>query len=212
MRLFAVTPIHVPEDELARRQERYDGLCPPGVTIDLVDIGADAPQAMDTPEQIEAAEVLMQQRLRAVAPGYDGVLPDCVLDPAVTALGDELGVPVFGILRLSLAYAVATGRRCAAVTRNKAIADALQAQVDAYGWGRHFVGVRVLDLDFDAIADDSRWNAALGDAVADLTAAGAEWIVNGCSAVDVQHDDPAAARVVDPVATALALIGAGELA
>lgn len=210
MRLFAVTPIHVSADELTRRRERYNRLCPPGVTVDLVDLGADAPTAMDTAEQIEAAETLMQKALRNAPAGYDGLLPDCVLDPAVIALGDTSAVPVFGILRLSIAYALATGRRVGAVARNRPIADALTTQVAAYGWGDQFAGVRVLDLDFDAIADDTRWNNAVGTALADLGAAGAEWVVNGCSAVDVDQR-ATGVRLVDPVETALALIGAGEV-
>lgn len=210
MRLFAVTPIHVTDDELNRRRERYSRLCPPGVSLDLVDIGADAPTAMDTAEQIEAAEALMQKALRNAPEGYDGLLPDCVLDPGVSALGDESVLPVYGILRLSIAYSLATGRRVGAVTRNQAIADALLAQVAAYGWAETFVGVRVLNLSFDAIADDSKWNAALGSAVADLSNAGAQWVINGCSAVEVGHEE-SGARVIDPVAMALSLIGAGQV-
>ena len=83
MRLFAVTPIHVVDEELHRRQERYRRLCPPGVTLDLIDIGPDAPTAMDTAEQIEAAEKLMQRALLDAPAGYDGLLPDCVLDPEI---------------------------------------------------------------------------------------------------------------------------------
>jgi allantoin racemase len=211
MRIFAVTPIHVSDDELRRRQQRYQRLAPAGVQIELHDIGPDAPPAMDTSEQIEASEVLLRQALSGTGPGYDGVLPDCVLDPAITALGDSLDVPVFGILRMSMLYAVSTGRRIGALTRNQPIADALIAQVEAYGLSRHLIGVEVMDLDFDAIADDRRWNAAAGSAAAKLTAAGAGWIINGCSAVDVDAT-PASGRIVDPVATALALIGAGELA
>lgn len=210
MRLFAVTPIHVTDAELARRQERYTRLCPPGVTLDLVDLGADAPTTMDSAEQIEAAEQLMRTALGAAPAGYDGLLPDCVLDPAVTTLGDRTGIRVFGILRLSVGYALATGRRVGAVTRNQAIADALAAQIASYGWADRFVGVEVLDLDFDAIADDSRWNAALGDATGKLGVAGADWVINGCSAVELDVAD-SNVRVIDPVQTALALIGAAEV-
>ena len=210
MRLFAVTPIHVDAAELARRQQRYTRLCPPGVQLDLVDIGADAPRAMDTAEQIDVAEQLMQRALAGAPADYDALLPDCVLDPAVSALGDATAVPVFGILRMSLGYAIATGRRSGAVTRNAAIGEALHEQVERYGWGEHFAGVKVLNLDFAAVADDARWNAALDDAVAELEAEGARWIVNGCSAVDLAPRGRGAARLVDPVATALALIGAGE--
>ena len=40
MRLRAITPIVVPDDELARRQIRYDELCPPGVTLHLDNLAA----------------------------------------------------------------------------------------------------------------------------------------------------------------------------
>lgn len=201
MKLFAVTPIHVPEAELARRQQRYDRLAPPGITLSLHDIGPDAPTTLDTPDDVEASEKLVRRALSDAGPGYDGLLPDCVLDPGVSALSGTL--PVFGILRLAMGYALATGRKCGALARNQVIADALRAQVAAYGWSEHLVDVAVLDLEFDAIADDAVWNAAVAAASAALTAKGAEWIINACSAVDVDG-------AVDPVATALSLLAAGE--
>jgi Asp/Glu/hydantoin racemase len=203
MRLFAVTPIHVPDAELARRQRRYDRLCPPGITVSLHDIGSDAPTALDTPEDIEASEKLVRRALTTAGPGYDGLLPDCVLDPGVSALSGSL--PVFGILRLAMGYALATGRPCGALTRNQVIADALRAQVAAYGWSGQLVDVAVLDLEFDAIADDTVWNAAVASARGTLAEQGVKWVINACSAVDVEG-------AVDPVATALALLGAGERA
>lgn len=201
MRLFAVTPIHVPDAELVRRQRRYDRLSPPGLTVSLHDLGPDAPTTLDTHDDVEASEKLVRRALSDAGPEYDGLLPDCVLDPGVSALSGTL--PVFGILRLAMGYALATGRTCGALTRNQVIADALRAQVAAYGWSDHLVDVAVLDLEFDAIADDAMWNAAVASARDTLTAQGAEWIVNACSAVDVDG-------AVDPVATALALLAAGE--
>ncbi len=43
MRVYAVTPIHVSPEELARRQARYDALCPAGLAVELHDVGPDAP-------------------------------------------------------------------------------------------------------------------------------------------------------------------------
>ena len=62
------------------------------------------------------------------------------------------------------------------------------------------------------IADDARWVAALGGAVDALAGDGAELVVNGCSAVDLDGADPFPVPVVDPTALALRLIGAGEAA
>lgn len=205
MRIHAVTPIHVDTDELARRQERYDALCPPGLSVELHDIGPDAPRALDTADEVRESERLVVAALRAAPPGYDALLPDCVLDPGVCLLQGEL--PVVGILRLSLGWQVLTGRRAGAVTRNKAIADELAAKVAEYGWSGSFTGVRVLDLDVHAIADARRWNDAVGSALATLEADGAAAVINGCSAVEVP--DGPGLPVVDPTALALRVLAAG---
>jgi Asp/Glu/hydantoin racemase len=205
VRIHAVTPIHVDSDELARRQERYDALCPPGVSVELHDIGPDAPRALNTADEVRESERRVVAALRAAPPGYDALLPDCVLDPGVGELSGEL--PVVGILRLSLGWQVLTGRRTGAVARNKAIADELAAKVAEYGWGGSFTGVRVLDLDVEAIADARRWNDAVGGALATLEADGAAAVINGCSAVEVPARP--GLPVVDPTALALRVLAAG---
>jgi allantoin racemase len=206
VRIHAVTPIHVDADELARRQARYDALCPPGLRLELHDIGPDAPVALDTAEEVRESERLVVEALRSAPPGYDVLLPDCVLDPGVDQLQGEL--PVVGILRLSLGWQVLTGRPSGAVARNKAIADELAEKVAAYGWSGWFTGVRVLDLDVHAIADARRWNDAVGAALAALEADGAAAVINGCSAVEVPRRP--GLPVVDPTALALRVLAAGS--
>jgi allantoin racemase len=213
VRIFSVTPIHVDETELGRRQARYDELTPDGVTVELQDLGADAPTALDTEEQVRRSEHLVRERLRSAADqGYDAVLPDCVLDPAVSDLDGVLGVPVVGLLQLSVGHCVGQGHRVGAVTRNRAIAEELAARVQAYGWEDSFVGVEVLDLDVHAISDTRRWDEALAAAVASLAEAGATVVINGCSAVEVVHDDLSGVTVVDPTALALRIVGEGGAA
>ncbi|HYH29741.1 MAG TPA: aspartate/glutamate racemase family protein [Pseudonocardia sp.] len=206
MRIHAVTPIHVDGDELARRQARYEALCPAGLHLELHDIGPDAPRALETADEVRESERLVVAALRAAPPAYDVLLPDCILDPGVDRLQGEL--PVVGILRLSLGWQVLTGRRAGAVARNKAIADELAEKVAAYGWSEQFTGVRVLDLDVHAIADARRWNEAVGGALADLEADGAAAVLNGCSAVEVPRR--AGLPVVDPTALALRVLAAGR--
>lgn len=216
MRIFAVTPIHVSAEELARRQARYDALSPDGLSVHLEDIGPDAPRALDTEEQVRASDELVTaalERAAGRADGIDAVMPDCVLDPGVARLAGRLERPVFGLLRTSLAWGAITGRPVGAVTRNKAIAEELRRQVEGYGMAGSFTGVEVLDLDVDAIHDAGRWAASLHEVVERMGEAGAGDLLNGCSAVDLP---PEAAqwpvRVVDPTALALRLIAAGALA
>ena len=208
MRIHAVTPIHVDADELARRQARYDALCPPGLHVELHDIGPDAPRALDTPDEVRESERLVIEALTAAPAGYDVLLPDCVLDPGVDQLQGRL--PVVGILRLSLGWQVLTGRRAGAVARNEAIADELAGKVASYGWSASFTGVRVLDIDVHAIADTRRWSVAVGAALDSLAQDGAAAVINGCSAVDVPPGASGDVRVVDPTAVALRVLAAGD--
>jgi len=213
VQIFAVTPIHVPAEELARRQARYDALTPSGLRVRLTDIGPQAPRALETEQEVRDSEGLVTAALERAPDEADALLPDCVLDPGVAHLSGRLDRPVFGLLRTSLAWSLAAGRKVGAVTRNKAIADELARQVDGYGMAGSFTGVDVLDLDVDAIHEADRWAVALEEAVGRMDRAGAGDLINGCSAVEL----PAAAagwpvRVVDPTALTLRLIAAGERA
>ncbi|MBP0460733.1 aspartate/glutamate racemase family protein [Streptomyces montanisoli] len=222
MRILSVTPVRVDAAELARRRDRYRELSPPGVEFVLEPADATAPAQFATRDDIAASTASVTRALVA-APG-DGFayrMPDCVLDPAVPVTPDGARheqvphehVPAVGMLRLTAAHLVATGRRFGAVTRNRAIGDALAERIEEYGYGPWFAGVAVLDLDFDAIADTGRWNEAVRGALDGLAARGADAVVNGCSAVTVDEDAAALpVPLVDPAELALRLLASGERA
>jgi Asp/Glu/hydantoin racemase len=205
MRIFSVTPIHVSPDELARRQARYDSLLPAGVTLDLTDIGPQAPQALDTSEDVAASTAAVLAALRSAPQGYDVLMPDCVLDPGVSELAGEL--PVAGILQLSLGWQVLRGRRSGVVARNEAIAAELLARARLYGFEEHVSGVEILGLGVEAIADHGQWHAAL-DAALERFDGDVTTVLNGCSAVEVNGERRV--TVVDPTALAVRLLAAGE--
>jgi Asp/Glu/hydantoin racemase len=207
MLVHAVTPITVGPTEVARRQARYDALAPAGVRVVLSDLGPDGPRALDTAAQVRRSEDLVAETLRA-APACDAVLPDCVLDPGVPVDGVLDGRPALGLLRLTVGAAVAAGHRVGAVTRNAAIADELRHRVGRYGWDASFHEVTVLDLGIDDITDHARWAAAMRPALTAARAAGVTAVVNGCSAVDTTAQDPGSPLVLDPIRTALGVLGA----
>ena len=211
MHIWSVTPIHVSDAELARRQARYDALSPSGLRVELVDLGVDAPPQLATEQDVRDSEGLVTAALESAPDHADALMPDCVLDPAVAELSERLDRPVFGLLRTSTAWSALAGRRVGAVTRNAVIAAELERLVDLYGLIRHFTGVDVLDLDVDAIHDTERWAAALRGVVERMDRAGAGDLVNGCSAVELPPDATTwPVRVVDPTALTLRLMAAGE--
>jgi Asp/Glu/hydantoin racemase len=204
MHLLAITPIHVSEQELARRQRRYDALSPAGVTVRLEDLGAgpEVPTALETADDIVASEAALVRRFSdADLDGVDGLLPDCVLDPVVD---DAVAMPrpVFGLGRLCAHFAAGFGGRIGAVARNRAIAAELDRKLDSYGIGPA-QRTAVLDLPVDDIADGQAWTAAVARTVQHLPCT---YVINACSAVDVtQH--PGGPVLLDPTSVALQLIG-----
>lgn len=205
MRIRAITPIVVTEDELGRRQSRYHRLSPPGVLVDLWNL-PEGPRRLETDDDVRASDRLVAEVAVATDPTrYDLVLPDCVLDPGVDA-GAGAAVPVAGILRLTAGALAGLGWRFSAVTRNRAIGDELVRRLERYGLGEAFAGLDVLDLDFEAVADDRRWHQTLRPVREAVAARGVGAIVNGCSAVEVPGGGRGAA-VVDPTRMALDLIG-----
>lgn len=210
MHIFASAPLHLGSEELARRQARYDRIAPAGVTVELHDLPAAAPRSLECEQDMRASESFVIEALSAVPEGYDAVFADCVLDPGISALQRKLPVPAIGILRANLAHGRALGRTTAAVVRNPAIAAEMRAIAAECGLADVLVDVRTLDVDFDAIADGERWQAALGPAARDAARAGASMLLNGCSAVDTL-DAGLPITVFDPVARALRLAAAGHL-
>jgi Asp/Glu/hydantoin racemase len=203
MRILSFTPIAVGEQELARRQARYTEHSPDGVEVVLRDIGTDsgAPAALDTPEDVATSERAVLAAFAAVDPaGFDAFLPDCVLDPGID---DQAGLarPLLGIGRLTATFLASLGTPVHSVARNPAIAAELDRRFASYGVGAP--PTRVLDLSFDAIADDRVWNETVVRSVADLDEG---YVFNACSAVDVSPSGSGPV-LVDPTATALRLLG-----
>lgn len=204
MHLLAVTPIHVDPAEIARRQQRYDRLAPPGVTVRLEDVGSgsEVPRALETSEDVMASEAAVHARFAAAdLSGIDGFLPDCVLDPTVDH-PVPLPLPVHGIGRLCAGFLAGLGGRMGAVARNRAIAAELDRKLSSYGLAP-VVPTTVLDLSVDDIADDAVWAAAVRARVGGLPVSR---VLNACSAVEV-GDPGDGPLLVDPTRVALRLLG-----
>ena len=206
MQILAVTPIAVPEDELRRRQDRYDRLVPAHLTVRLHNLGtgSSVPRALETDDDVAASETAVTEWFAAADPeGVDAFLPDCVLDPGVGPGAREQLRPVLGLTRLGANFLAGAGATFGAVARNDAIARELDRKIASYGLGLH-EPVSVLGLALADIADDSGWNKAVDSA---LTGLSADYVLNACSAVNLTRRSPGGPVLVDPAALALQLAG-----
>lgn len=208
MKIRAITPIRVGDEELQRRQARYDRLCPEGIHINLEDL-PDAPESpleLASPAHLVASEKISVELGSTTDPAtYDALLPDCVLDPGVVELDDYAAVPVLAITRLSAHFLAALGTRFGVITRNSTIAEEYRAVIDRYGLSSVFAGAYVLDLDVADIADTEKWNAAVAHAATEAESDGVSVLLNGCSAVETAINKTGI-RIVDPTALALKTI------
>ncbi len=211
MRLVAITPAHVGTDEIARRQLRFDGFSRGRFEVVVVDQPADpgVPRIFDTTTQIAQSRPCVV-KLAASYPFEpdDVLLPDCILDTSLEQISSG-PTPTYGILRLSVHHFLGLGLRYGAVARNAAVSETLDARIRGYDQSPAYRGTANLDLPFEAIADTERWNAALSEHVARLAQAGAQVVINGCSAVDVTAPELPIA-VVDPTRLAIDLIAASR--
>ena len=202
--VHAVTPIHVDDAELARRQARYDRLSPAGVRVVLHDLGPDGPRALENEADVRASERIVTAALADAPAEADVAMPDCVLDPGVPVPGTApAGRPVVGLGRAAIGGAVLAGARVGAVARNETIAAELEARVAAFGWSAAFAGVTVLDLAVSDIEDEARWAAAVRPALVRARRDGVGAVLNACSAVEVGEPDPDLPALIDPVAVTL---------
>jgi Asp/Glu/hydantoin racemase len=205
MHILAMTPIWVSEEELARRQARYDRFSPEGVTIrlQLPGSGSDIPRALETAADVAASEEALVRRFEQEdGAGVDAFLSDCVLDPVVDHPTARLARPIYGIVKLTSHFLASQGLALGAVARNRAIADELDRKLSGYGLAAAGT-TEVLGLSVEDIADDDTWAAAT-DAM--LAKTSAEAVINGCSAVEV-HPLAGGPALIDPTAMALRLLG-----
>ena len=203
MHVQAITPIHVTDAELARRQERYDTLAPPGISVHLENLasGSDIPRQLATEDDITASDHAVRAWFAELDPTtVDIALPDCVLDPGLEG-PEPLPVRSVGITQLAAGVVASLGERFTAVARNRAIADELDRILRRYGH-LNVEPTRVLDLSFEAIADHEVWNDTVRTLTSELASTPIRRVLNGCSAVDVRPDR-SGVTVFDPTRLAL---------
>ena len=203
MKVVSITPIHVTEEELKRRQARYERLAPAGITVELRNLSEQSLNALEKDSDVRASDfALLADASEINLEIGEVLLPDCILDPGFR---QNASATTIGMLESVMGHLVAAGGKVGAVTRNESIGNELVRRVGEYGFANHFVDLEVLNLSFDAINDEEHWHRALKIAVDRLAAKGATVVINGCSAVNVDQSQ-LSIPVVDPAELVLKII------
>ncbi|MQA02472.1 MAG: hypothetical protein GEV07_07030 [Streptosporangiales bacterium] len=172
---------------------------------------ADAPPAIESPDDHAVVAPLVVDYLRRHEADYHGVVLACHGDPGMREARAVAGCPVVGIGAASLHAAAALGERIAVLTPAAALVDPKWRQLTAAGLADRCVAVEPVAGGvlggLGADADPEPFVRAAEKAVT----AGADAIVLGCAgyvAVAERVQERVDAVVVEPVSVAAAVLRA----
>jgi allantoin racemase len=83
---------------------------------------------------------------QAEAEGYDAVISDCFLDPAVKAAREVLNIPVIGAAEASMRFAASLGHSFSVVTVLPNVVAAIENLATEYGVDEKLESVRYVDI------------------------------------------------------------------
>lgn len=97
---------------------------------------------------LEAAALVVQEYgVCVAAEGFDALIISAFGDPGLTALRDQLDIPVTGIAEAGIAEAAADGRPYAIVTTTPALRESLHSTAARYGYAASLVSIRMTEGD-----------------------------------------------------------------
>jgi allantoin racemase len=132
-------------------------------------------EMLDTPGIIKVAE-------KAQSQGFDGVITDCMADPALDAMREKLDIPVVGPGRVSMLYAADLAHRFSIVTVLENVVAILENRVMGLGLASKLASVRSVNIPVLELADVKKLTGALvAESIKAIEEDGAHAIVLGCT-------------------------------
>jgi allantoin racemase len=114
--------------------------------------------------------------------GYDVVISNCFLDPAVKASREILDIPVVGAAEASMHFAASLGHRFSVVTVVPNLVPIIENLAIEYGFDKKLASVRYVNIPVLDLKDKKRLGKALHrEMLAAIKEDGAHLLVLGCT-------------------------------
>lgn len=127
---------------------------------------------------------------KAQSEGFDGVITDCMCDPALDALREKLDIPVVGPCRASLLYAADLAHRFSIITVLENVLAILENKVMEVGLGSKLASARSINIPVLELTDAKKLTSALVDeSIKAIEEDGAHAIILGCTGMLGVADD-----------------------
>lgn len=189
MKIKVIVPITT-RDFIEPTREEVEKFASKGTEIDVecLEYGTASIESMydemlNAPGIIKVAEKSQSQ-------GFEGVIIDCMGDPALDAVREKLDIPVVGPGRVSMLYAADLAHRFSIVTVLENVVALLQSKVVEVGLGSKLASVRSINIPVLDLTDGKKLTDALVDeSVKAIEEDGAHAIVLGCTGMLGVADD-----------------------
>ena len=205
MKILVVNPVGHPKwDEQDRRL--YNLFASPGTEVDVVSLPR-GPPSVESPRSHAEVIPLVVERVLKLHKGYDAVIVNCFLDPAVELLRGIIKKPVVGPCESSLAIASILSKRIAIVTVGGDALWMIEDRVSQLGYSDYIVTIKGIELTVLQLEEDpERTKAMLISKARESIDGGAEVIVLGCTGLAGLAEtvrDAVNRPVIDPAGAAL---------
>ncbi|MEP3279832.1 MAG: aspartate/glutamate racemase family protein [Stappiaceae bacterium] len=205
--ICVITPITTKD---FRDDAQLNGATPDNCNVTTITLERGPASVESAVDEVLAAPGVVDAACRAQADGFDAIVIDCMLDPALEAAREAVTIPVVGSGEAGLKAAAEFGDYSVVTVlqRQEAAFQRLARQYGTHEKLRsvHGIGVSVLDLER---ARDSSIEATIRGAKVVRDRDGAKAIVFGCTGM-LGYADPTAKalgwpanRVIDPLVNAI---------
>ena len=180
MKILVVNPVGHPKwDEQDR--ELFLSSASPETDVDVVSLPR-GPPSVESPEAHAEVIPLVVERALELHRGYDAVIVNCFLDPAVDLLKGILKIPVVGPCEASLALASMLSRKIAIVTVGNEALWMIEERVRALGYSSYLVSLKGIELTVLQLDENpEKTKSAVVKKAKEAVNEGAEVIVLGCT-------------------------------
>ena len=153
MKIKAVMPVVVPEEECRRREQgvyQEAGLHP-DTKIEFVRIPKGPGYLSYYTECLDSDYNVFLEAAKAEQEGYDALQPDCVFDPAAKPLKEVLNIPVVAPLECAIHVASLLGRKFSILINEEEMIKFVEDKVKDYEFEHKVASILVTGITFEEL-------------------------------------------------------------
>ena len=189
MKIKVIVPVTTKEF-VAPTREEVEKFASKGTEIDVEAIEFGTASIESSYDEMLVAPGIIKVAEKAQSDGFDGVITDCMCDPALDALREKLDIPVVGPGSISMLCAADLAHRFSVVTVLENVVTILENRVMEVGLGSKLASVRFINIPVLDLTDVKKLTRALVDeSIKAIAEDGAHAIVLGCTGMLGVADD-----------------------